>query len=111
MKGFGVKTIFKYQLSTVDRQDVRMPMGARILTALVQNGVVCVWAEVDGVTEGMEPRTIWIVGTGNPMPGVALSYINSVMQGPFVWHVYEEPVSVDASDPHVTDPGKLSTRV
>jgi len=55
---------------------------------------ICLWADVD--TEAPpEERSIWIIGTGNPMPEQAeLKFIDTVQTPPFVWHVYEEVVVV-----------------
>ncbi len=85
-------TIYKYPLHIVDRQVLSMPSGARILTAMLQGDDVCLWAEVEpgGPWPPIE-RTIRIIGTGHSMPDTStLRYINSVIHGRFVWHVYEE---------------------
>ncbi len=82
-------TIYKFPLAVTDRQVVRMPHGARVLCAMNQHGNVTIWAEVNP-NALTEDRVFWIVGTGNPMPTAALIYIGSVLQPPFVWHVYEE---------------------
>jgi hypothetical protein len=84
-------TIFKYDLDLTDRQEIKMPRTARILTSQVQRGAMVLWAEVDADAP-REIRVIWIVGTGNPMPpaGAIVNYISSVQLGDFLWHVYEE---------------------
>lgn len=90
------KRIWKYPLRTTDRQEVEMPAGASILHVGVQDGTVCLWAMVEPPTVpggSDEERTIWIVGTGNPVPDEVLlhsNHLGTVQQGPFVWHVYEQ---------------------
>lgn len=81
-------TIYKYPIGRTDQQIVAMPQGARILTAQVQDQQLCLWAEVDPAL-AKEPRTICIVGTGHAIPAGPLLYLTSVLDGPFVWHVYE----------------------
>jgi hypothetical protein len=76
-------------LKDTDRQVVLMPQNARILCVMNQQGSVTMWAEVD-TTSVIKGRVFQIVGTGIPMPEVELTYIGSVQQPPFVWHVYEE---------------------
>ncbi len=63
-----------------------MPTGAIIRHVAVQNGIVCVWAEVDPDAP-IEVRTFEIFGTGwNNING---TYIATYFAGPFVWHLYE----------------------
>lgn len=82
-------TIYKYPLEIVDRQIVRMPTGAAIRAVMVQDGVTCLWAEVDPKA-ALEDRTFHIVGTGHAVPAVPyLRHVDSVIDGRFVWHVYE----------------------
>lgn len=91
-----MKTIYKYPLLITDSQVIRMPAGARILCCQMQTGGpakgdVCLWAEVDTDRPHVN-RTILIAGTGNPFPEKLpekRSYIGSVQDGVFVWHVYE----------------------
>jgi hypothetical protein len=85
-----VSTIWKYGLEITDRQTLRMPAGARLLTAQHQHGRLNLWAEVDQSAE-TEDRTIAIVGTGNPMPEGKAEYLATVQAwvGHLVWHVFE----------------------
>ena len=92
-----MKTIYKYPLVITDRQEIKVPKDAKFIHVDMQskNGGVPemnLWCEVE--TENRpSPRTIYIFGTGHPMPSdVKLEYINSVqmMNGSLVWHIYEE---------------------
>lgn len=78
-----MKTIYKYGLG-----EVQLPKGAKILTVSHQNGNFVMWAEVD--TERVpEHRTFVVFGTGWEMPDVKMSYVGTIFEGAFVWHVYE----------------------
>jgi len=83
-----VKTIYKYKLAITDYQTVWMPRGAKLLHVDTQRGTPCVWALVD--TDNEEAGySIWIVGTGNPMPDRELDHVGSFqMEEALVWHVF-----------------------
>ncbi len=81
--------IYKYPLKLTDVQHVTMPKGARILSVHDQRGTICLWALVDASEVSTEARLIEIIGTGNPMPVAKRQFIGTVVQEPFVWHVFE----------------------
>ena len=80
-------TIYKYALSIGDQQLVFMPQGAKTLCVQVQDGHICLWCEVVSVNPPV-PRTVRVFGTGHPIWTEAHSYIGTVQQGGFVWHIY-----------------------
>ena len=84
-----MSAILKYPLEVTDEQDIWMPAHAAILYVDVQNGAICLWAQVDRGEEQVQ-RRILIVGTGNwcPEPEEA-TYVGSVQMPPFVWHVFD----------------------
>lgn len=87
-----IKKIFKYPLRLIrltDTQTIQIPNGSTLLWVAVQNDVICLWAMVDP-EQAMTTRTIVIIGTGNPICDMALDYVGTVMQGPYVWHVFED---------------------
>lgn len=86
------ETVWKYELDITDHRTLLVPAGAEFLSAQMQNGKLCVWARVDANQPGSMSflRHIWIVGTGNPMPGNPVRHIDTVQDGSFVWHVFEE---------------------
>lgn len=95
-----MKTIWKFPLEVTDRQSIELPAQYEFLSVADQGGQLCLWAEVETTGESVV-RTIWIVGTGNPIPKVAAAFIGTVLMPPFVWHVYEgfsNPESLGASD-------------
>jgi len=82
--------IWKYPLKDADQQNLKLPVGAKILTVQIQRGVACLWALVDEeMMPSTEIRTIAIYGTGNPMPDEAGEYIATFQAGEFVFHVFE----------------------
>lgn len=83
--------IWKYMLSITDAQALQMPAGARVLTAAMRHGQLCVWALVD-VNAPTESRRVYVRGTGHTFTGREGAYIASVQQahGEFVWHVFDE---------------------
>jgi hypothetical protein len=89
-----MQKVFKYPLEVTDIQNLSLPEGAIIRTAMEQCGSLCIWAEID--TEMVkqnrnETRTIYVIGTGHPMPDEELRYINSVSMssGNLIFHIYE----------------------
>lgn len=89
-----MRTVFKYPLKITDQQTISMPYGAIPVAVQFQFEQLCLWAMVD-TDQGPEPRTIYIVGTGNPATCLTSSaeYLGTVQQfgGQLVWHVFYEP--------------------
>ena len=86
------QTIWKYPLEIQDDQTIRIPIGAEILTAQLQDGNLCLWAVVDADSKALtEPRFIQIYGTGHSMVGTSLDrkYIATIQIGWAVYHVFE----------------------
>ena len=68
-----------------------MPQHAKILSVAEQDGVLCLWAEVD-TEQPPHDRTILIRGTGNPMLSRKLEpveFIGTAVCDSCVWHIYE----------------------
>ncbi len=81
-------TIHKYPLAIDDNLIIEMPQPAEIIhVGLDPAQRPCVWAVVDPAEE-MTSRTLYVVGTGHPMPAKAQTHIGSFVQGPFIWHVF-----------------------
>jgi hypothetical protein len=93
-----MKTVYKYQLFTndgiMDEIVIQIPEDFIIRHLNVQNGVACIWAEVDTETKMIEKHFL-VFGTGHDLGtdkfgADKLNYIGSVMMGSFVWHIYEK---------------------
>lgn len=59
-----------FPLLFTDEQGVRMPVGAEILGAGMQDGIMCLWALCDAGAD-MVTRTIGIAADGLPLPVVS----------------------------------------
>jgi hypothetical protein len=84
-----MKTIYKYVLRRSEI-DVKMPIGANILSVGGFNGELCVWAEVD--TElPLESVVFEVYATGDHVQGHIEGFIGTALfekQG-LVFHVYK----------------------
>lgn len=83
--------VFKFPLEISDEQKVLMPVGAKVLTVQVQNGVPCLWAECNPDAECVY-RTFLIRGTGHPIDdNIEKEYIGTIQLygGSLVLHVFE----------------------
>jgi hypothetical protein len=85
--------IWKYILTIEGKQTLMMPEAARLLCVQMQDGIPCLWAVVDKdsakVLAKREPRTVFTVGTGHPMPEECGKYVGTYqpMNG-LVFHVF-----------------------
>lgn len=83
-----MKTIHKYPLNLDTEQTLTMPAAAEILSVQDQGGVLCIWALVD--TDRLpEERRFRVYGTGHAIANFPHKYLATVIQGSFVWHVFE----------------------
>ena len=81
-----MKKVFKYELHAMD-VTLKLPLGAEILNVQLQNDRRVLWALVDPNNVEVD-RSICIVGTGWDVED-NMEYINTYMDGYFVWHVFE----------------------
>jgi len=83
------KVIYKYPLAITDRQTIKIPAGASILSVGNQRGTLCMWAAADP-SNPLKDLEVEIHGTGNPIEGVPMEkqFIGTVITEPFVWHVF-----------------------
>lgn len=84
-----MKTIYKYPIEITDYQTIKIPINAKIIhTGLDPHGIPCLWAMVDLTNNQTQTITIYVVGTGNPIPNNVRQHIGSFNQGLFVWHIF-----------------------
>lgn len=86
-----MKTIYKYHIEITDRQTILLPEHSQVIHAgLDPQGKPCLWAIVNTHLGTLCPLTVFVVGTGNPMPAAVSSirHIGSFIDGPFVWHIF-----------------------
>jgi len=101
--------ILKYPLIFNGEGEVKIEMAAdaKTLCVQMQNGIATLWAEVphnlrsalngnDGTLnwEGKPPylrmKTFYIYATGQEFDRSSVSYITTIQDANFVWHIYEE---------------------
>ena len=83
-----MRTIWKYELGILDEQSINMPCPAKLLKVGEQNGVLCVWMEVDPSNK-QETQKFYIRGTGHELTGQESRFCGTVvMSYGLVWHVY-----------------------
>lgn len=83
-----MKTIWKYQLNRVAQAKIDIPIGAQILSAQMQDGIIAVWALVDPAAP-KQPKAFHIFGTGWDIEETSLCYVATVQdKDGFVWHIF-----------------------
>lgn len=82
--------IYKYEIAVTDEQTISLPTAAKILAVQIQHGRPQIWALFDESLGGKDNRTLFVVGTGNPLPPCG-RYIGTfqMMNGSLIWHVFE----------------------
>lgn len=83
-----MRRIFKYPVQVTDEFTLMMPYSAKPLSVQTQGGRPCLWALVDDDAPTVS-RTFCVVGTGNPFPENAHTFVGTWQDGPFVWHLFE----------------------
>lgn len=87
--------IWKYRLDrdVPGSQVIEMPDFSVALTAQIQDDRICLWAFVDP-SKPPRQRKFEVIATGQTVNGWIgngnhRTYIATVQQGPYVWHVFE----------------------
>jgi hypothetical protein len=79
--------IWKFPLEAFD-QEVRVPLGAKVVHVGHQDGVPTIWVVVDP-TQQKQVRRFCTVGTGQMLPEGAAYHGTVPMPNGLVWHVLE----------------------
>ena len=85
--------ILKYELAKMERQCIKMPAGAQILSAQEQHELIVLWALAEpGINEIRRFACFFTGRDIEPYRGLALHYIDTVQlhHGNTVVHVFEE---------------------
>lgn len=83
-------TIFKYEVLP-GLNTISIPQSSRILSAGAQNNSVFIWVLTTNNTQ-TEAKHVFVSGTGHPIENELaeqLNFINTVIVGEFVWHVFQ----------------------
>ena len=85
-----MNTIYKFPFEVKYEFTLNMLRGASVIHVEAQNGVPCMWAEME-TDQPLEDRKFRVFGTGHPITDVEdMSYLGMFQQGPFEWHLYGE---------------------
>ena len=81
-----MKVIYKYELA----RTITLPINSQILKAGIQNGIMYIWVLVDENEKQTYYANFEIIGTGHSFEFNHLThtYIDSLFDGPFVWHIW-----------------------
>lgn len=84
-----MKAIWKFEVPIINTATVlKMPVGAKALTVQMQGHKPCLWAEVSPGSPTEDRMFAWF-GTGHQLPERLMTYIGTVQQECYVWHLYE----------------------
>ena len=85
-------TIWKYELEYENDQTIQTPRLWKPLHIGMQNGAICLWAEVDSEDSDIVERRISVHGTGHPLRvhHHEWSHLGTTVDENLglVWHVY-----------------------
>ncbi|TDH35699.1 hypothetical protein E2A64_10185 [Pseudohoeflea suaedae] len=82
--------IYKYPFKIDDWVDVRMPVGAEILSLQVQDGVPTIWAKVAPHQQEATRRFV-VLATGETFVDALIGYyIGTIQLDGFVWHIFDQ---------------------
>ncbi len=84
------ESIYRYEVPVDDQWHEHPLSGGIVHVAGRRHAVVEFWARHTGGPT--VPRQFRVFGTGHPMPE-GLDHRGAVLDGPFVWHLMEAPVS------------------
>ena len=79
-----MQIIYKYKY----QENISVPVGAEFLTADMQHSHIILWFSVNP-TASTTQRKFKVVGTGQYYDAVGLSYLTTIFDGQFVWHLFE----------------------
>lgn len=82
------RQVWKYTLERFGPSSLSVPIGAEILSVQVQGASVAMWALVDP-SAPLVVRSFLLAGTGHDLPDGGLVHRGTVLDGVFVWHVFE----------------------
>lgn len=105
-----MRTIWKFTAPFDGEVRIDMPAGAQTLHATVlavdRDAVLTVWAKVD-TDHPTTTRTFHIRGTGHHLGDDVGPFVGTVIDGPFVWHIFEARHAPDpASAIQPLEPGE-----
>jgi hypothetical protein len=83
-----MKTVWKFPFAIGGEQPINLPAGSEVLhVGLDPDGAPCLWARVDSHAPKVT-HTLYVTGTGHPIPEGDNRHLGTFINGPFVWHVW-----------------------
>ena len=82
-----MKTVWKFSFEIKDTIKIKLPAFAEILHVETQGNFPAMWCLVDDEAEYVE-KTFYLRGTGHEVEK-NLVHISTWIDGPFVWHLFE----------------------
>lgn len=83
-----MRIIHKAVIQICTRQVLRLPNSAIIRKVGMQGDKYCIWYEFEQVDTKTKDIIIHVVGTGHPEIANSWNYLDSIIDGGFVWHLY-----------------------
>ncbi len=82
-----MRTIYKYGFS----RTIELPIDSQVLKVGMQNGIIQMWVLIDPNQKQTCYRNFEMIATGHEFEFDYLThtYIDSLFDGPFVWHIWE----------------------
>lgn len=77
------------RICPISKAAIVMPKNARILKVAMHSDFICFWSLFERFTEETEVRYFYVIGTNQIIPEGA-SYLDTVFDGDYVWHIFEE---------------------
>ena len=82
-----MKVIYKYEL----KSEVLLPKDSLVIKAGMQGDRMYIWVLIDPNEKTHIQRNFEIIGTGHPFDydSMVCRFVDTIFDGPFVWHIWE----------------------
>lgn len=86
--------VWKYSIHmnrgrAISKATIMLPKNGRILKVGMQGDRVCFWVMFNHPEREVEARCFYVIGTNQIVPD-GLNYLDTVFDGDYVWHIFEE---------------------
>lgn len=84
-----MQSIYKYKIVLDENQVIRVPQNAKVLSVgLDPSNTLCLWCQVSRTEMVTKDLFVSVVGTGFDVRDDAGTFIGTVRQGVYMWHVF-----------------------
>lgn len=91
-----MKKVYKYEINAFPDFDLKLPIGAQLLSVQLQGHGAFIWAVVDPESQEFETHHIHCYPTGDDLPEDQGNYLGTLqlvnqvpLATPFVFHVFD----------------------